>query len=95
MSRVMRKPAFCICGKKDADQLRDDRAADQRLYFRYIDSTITVLSKFKVSSLLPSSVVVLPGLCRTWSETSKTGFLAMLLIYWKALKVRYWRYSLI
>ena len=29
----MRKPAFCICENKGADQLR---AADQRLYFRYI-----------------------------------------------------------
>ena len=36
MSRVMRKPAFCICENKDADQLRDNRAADQRLCFRYI-----------------------------------------------------------
>ena len=28
-----------------------------------------------MSSLHPSSVVVQPGLCRTWSETPKTGFL--------------------
>ena len=33
MSNVMRKPAFCICGKKDADQaqLLGNREADQRL----------------------------------------------------------------
>ena len=39
MSRVMRKPTFCICKNKDADQLRGDREADQRLCFRYMDST--------------------------------------------------------
>ena len=27
----MRKPAFCICENKDADQLRGNREADQRL----------------------------------------------------------------
>ena len=29
MSRVMRKPAFCICENKDADQLPGNREADQ------------------------------------------------------------------
>ena len=40
LSRVVRKPAFCICENKDADQLRGNREADQRLCFRYTDSTI-------------------------------------------------------
>ena len=31
----MRKAAFCICENKDADQLRGNREADQRLCFRY------------------------------------------------------------
>ena len=44
MCRVMRKPDFCICENKDADQLRGNRKADQRLCFRYIDSTIPLLS---------------------------------------------------
>ena len=51
MSLVMRKPAFCICENKDADQLRGDREADQRLCFRYIASTIPLLPKYKISSL--------------------------------------------
>ena len=47
----MRKPAFCICENKDADQLcgyicenkdadrlRGNREADQRLCFRYSDT---------------------------------------------------------
>ena len=33
MSRGMRKPTFCICENKDADQLRGNREADQRLCF--------------------------------------------------------------
>ena len=40
MSLVVRKPAFCICENKDADQLCCNREADQRLCFRYTDSTI-------------------------------------------------------
>ena len=51
MSLVMRKPAFCICENKDADQLRGGREADQRLCFRYMDSTIPLLSKYEISSL--------------------------------------------
>ena len=39
------KTGFCICENKDADQLRGNREADQRLCFCYIDSTIHLLSK--------------------------------------------------
>ena len=81
MSRVVRKLAFCICENKDADQLRGNREADQRLCFRYIDSIIPLLPKSEISSLQPSSMVVQPGLCRTWSETPKTGFLTTRLKY--------------
>ena len=70
----MRKPAFCICENKDADQLRGSRETDQRLCFRYMDSTIPLLPKSEISMLLPSSVTVQPGLCQTRSETPKTVF---------------------
>ena len=80
LSRVVRKPAFCICENKDADQLRGNREADQRLCFRYTDSTIPVLPQSEISSLLTSSRAVQPGLCGTWSETPKIGFLTMRLI---------------
>ena len=76
----MRKPAFYICKNKDADQLRGNREADQRLCFRYTDSTIPQLPIFEISSLKPSSVAVQPVLCGTWSETLKTGFLTTRLI---------------
>ena len=65
----MRKSTFCICGNKDADQHRGYREADQRLCFRFIDSTIPLLSKSEISSLSPSSVAAQPGLCQTRSET--------------------------
>ena len=77
----MSKPAFCICENKDADQLRGNREADQRLCFRYIASTIPLLPKFKISNFWISSVAVQPGLCETWSETPKTGFLTTRLNY--------------
>ena len=48
---VMRKPHFCICENIDADQLRGDREADQRLCFRYTDSKIPLLLKYENSSL--------------------------------------------
>ena len=68
LSRYMRKPTICICENKGADQLRGNREADQRLCFRYRDSTIPLLFKSKLSSLYPASMTVQPGLCRTWSE---------------------------
>ena len=54
-SLIMRKPAFCICENKDADQLRSNCAADQRLCFRYTDCTIPthyLNPKFQASSHL-------------------------------------------
>ena len=32
LSRIVRKPSFCICEKEEADQLRGDGEADQRLF---------------------------------------------------------------
>ena len=57
---------------KDADQLRSNCADDQCLCLRCTDS--------KSLYYQPSSVAAQPGLCRTWSETPKTGFLTTRLI---------------
>ena len=46
-SRVMRKPAFCICENKGVDQLPSNCAADLP-FFSYIDSTVPLLPKFKI-----------------------------------------------
>ena len=45
----MRKPTICIGENKDADQLRGDREADQRLCFRYTDCTLPLLLKSEIS----------------------------------------------
>ena len=45
MSHVIRKPAFCLCENKGADQLCGNCAADQRLCFGNTNSTISLLSK--------------------------------------------------
>ena len=46
----MGKPTICIGENKDADQLRGNREADQRLCFRLSDSTIAFLLKSEASS---------------------------------------------
>ena len=73
----MRKPDFCLCENKGADQLCNNCTADQRLGFRYMDSTIPLLLKSEIPSFKPSSLTAKAGLCRTWSETPKTGFLSL------------------
>ena len=57
---------ICICQNKDAAQ---------RLCFHYMDSTIPLLLKSKISSFQPSSVTVHGGLIRTWSKSQIVGFL--------------------
>ena len=46
----MRKPAFCMCKNKGADQLRSKHVAEQRICFGYIDSTIPLFPKSQISS---------------------------------------------
>ena len=46
----MGKPTICIGENKDADHFRDNREADQRLCFRYLDGTIPLLLKSEISS---------------------------------------------
>ena len=51
MSHIMKKHVFCISENKGADQLRDNRTADQCLCFPYIDTTIPLLAKSESSSI--------------------------------------------
>ena len=50
MSRIVRKPDFCLCKNKGTDQLRSNCEADQRLCFRHSDSTIPLVLKSEISS---------------------------------------------
>ena len=70
----MGKPTICIGENKDADQLRGNREADQRLCFRYSDSTIPPLLNSKISSFYLASETVQAGLCQTCSETTLLVF---------------------
>ena len=62
----MGKPTICIGENKDADQLRGNHEADQRLCFRYMDSTIPLLPKYKIfprgGSYIVSDDFILQGL---------------------------------
>ena len=70
----MGKPTICIGENKDADQLRGNREADQRLCFRYLDSTIPLLLKSEISRFKLFSVTVQAGLCQASSETTLLVF---------------------
>ena len=62
----MRKPAFCK--NRDADQLRGNHAMSNAFVFAcfcYVDRTVPLHPKSKISNLYSSSVAVQPGLCRT------------------------------
>ena len=54
MSRVLRKHAFCICEKTGRDQLRGNRAADQRLCVCYINTRNNVVTEPGPQLELPS-----------------------------------------
>ena len=64
MSHIMRKPTICIGENKETDQLCGNHEADQRLCFRYTDSSSSFLNpKFQASShllCLYSSICVEP-----------------------------------
>ena len=75
----MRKSDFPLCENDGADQLCSNCTADQRLRFRFRDSTIALLLKSEILSFYPS-VASQTRLCRTWSKAPKTGFLAPRLI---------------
>ena len=60
----MRKPAFCICENKDADQMRSNCTADQHLCFLYMDSTIPLLNPKFQASFAITTVMIL----QFWTE---------------------------
>ena len=69
------------CENKDTHQHCGNCQADQLLCLCYRDSTVSLLPKSRISSIQPSPLAVQPGLCLTWLETKKAGFLMMGLIY--------------
>ena len=61
----MRKTTICICENKGTDQLCSNCEADQCLCFRYMDSTIPLLSKSKISILYHLLCLYRPVCVRT------------------------------
>ena len=80
----MGKTGFLHLRKQRRNQVR---ANDQRLCFCYTDSTTLLPPKSEISSLEMSPVAVQPGLCGTWSETPKTGFLTPRLIFKHTIQI--------
>ena len=70
----MGKPTIYIGENKGADQLRSNCEADQRLCFRYSESTVPLLHISGISSFYLFSALVQAGLCRTCSETALLVF---------------------
>ena len=72
MNRVTRKPDFCLCENKGADQLRSNCEADQRLCFRYTDSTLSLLIKSEISSFYAASGTGHVGMLPPYNYPTKT-----------------------
>ena len=64
----MRNHVFAYAKTKDADQLRINCADDQRLCFRYTDSTIPLLHKSEIFE----SIAIFCG-CAAWFVSDLVG----------------------
>ena len=72
ISRIMRKPTFGICENKDADQLRSNREADQRLCFHSCNP-FTVQSNnftFLIQNFKPLAIFCS---CTAWFVSDQVG----------------------
>ena len=79
MSHRMGKPTICIGENKGADQLRSNCKADQRLCFRYTNSTIPLLSKFKILQPLAICCGCTPRIVSDLVRTQTVGCLKHML----------------
>ena len=79
---------------KAQNQLYSNCGADQYLRFCYTDSTIPLLSKYKISSFWSSSVLVQLSLCRTCLETLKRDTIVLLTDYLSVIIVWDIKYAL-
>ena len=70
----MIKTDLSLCGNKGADQLCINCTADQRLCFRYSDSTIPILVKSEILNFYTSLVTAQAGLCQTHLKSLRPVF---------------------
>ena len=71
----MRKPVMSYANNKGADQPAHPCSLISAFVVRCLDSIIPLVSMSEISSLCLASVAAQTGLCLTWSQTLKTGFL--------------------
>ena len=83
LSLCVRKPTICMGENKDADQLRGNREADQRLCFRYTGSTLPPLLIPKIFKILGFFcdctswfVLDLVGIPNCWFSHAQAQFIA-------------------
>ena len=81
-SHDMRKPVYAICEQQRRRSACASAQSDQRLCFRCLDSIISVVSIYEISTLYLASVAAHVGLSLTWSKTPKTGFLLTRFMEW-------------
>ena len=77
----MTKPAFVICEQQRRRSACTFVQSDQLLCFHILDSILPHVSISQILSLYLASLAAQAGLCLTWLQTLKTGFLMMRLIY--------------
>ena len=75
MSHVMRKPVCAIFERQRRRSACSSVQSDLYHFFCCLDSIIPLISISEISSLYLASVAAQAGLCLTWSQTPKTGFL--------------------
>ena len=84
MSHVMRKPVYAICEQQmrrsGADQPAHSRSLISAFVVRCLDSIISLVSIYEISSLYLVSLAAQAGLTLPWSQTPKTGFIVIWLI---------------
>ena len=71
---------YAICEQQIRRSACASAQSDQCLFVRCLYNIIPLVSISKISSLYLASVAAQAGLCLTWSQTLKTGFLVMGLI---------------
>ena len=89
LSHIMRKPVLPYANNKGADQPAHLRNLISAFVIRCLDSIISLVSILAISWLSLASLAAQAGLCLTWSETPKTGFLVTRLICLTPITVEY------
>ena len=71
----MRKPVYAYANTKGADQSAHSHSLICIFVVRCLDHMTPIVSISEISSLNLASIAEQTGLCLTWSQTPKTGFL--------------------